>query len=140
MDVPESSLDYVIMIAIARMDSDRFRKDMFKSKRKELEEIWQGDTLNVAEIVRFAPSACNTQPWTVINDGRKLEVSRYLKPGKRGIMPADKVSYYNRIDLGIFLFLLETCMNHEGLQFRRTLYPDDGSAQSTLTAIYEYQK
>ena len=36
-------LDYVIMIAIAKMDEDKFRKDMFKSKRKELGETWIGE-------------------------------------------------------------------------------------------------
>ena len=34
-------LDFVIMIAIAKVDSpSKFRKDMYKSKRKELSEIW----------------------------------------------------------------------------------------------------
>ena len=46
------------MIAIAKVDSeDKFRKDMFKSKRKNLEEIWNGDYyLDIANIARFAPN------------------------------------------------------------------------------------
>ena len=28
-------------------------------------------------------------------------------------MPADKVRYYNKIDMGIFLFMLEVCLEHE---------------------------
>ena len=37
-------LDFVIMIAIAKIDDEtKFRKDMYKSKRKELSEIWNGD-------------------------------------------------------------------------------------------------
>ena len=87
------NLEYVIMISVAKIPEEpenRFRKDIFKSKRKDLSEIWSGETLNVAEIVRFAPSACNSQPWLVKNDGELL-VYRYKKPGKRGIMPADKV-------------------------------------------------
>ena len=35
-----NDLDYVIMISIAKMSEDKFRKDMFKSKRKPLSEIW----------------------------------------------------------------------------------------------------
>ena len=60
-------LDFVIMIAIAKVDKeDKFRKDMYKSKRKELSEIWKGDNyLDIGNIIRFAPSACNTQPWLV---------------------------------------------------------------------------
>ena len=37
-------LDFVIMMAIAKVDSpDKFRTDMYKSKRKDLSEIWRGD-------------------------------------------------------------------------------------------------
>ena len=59
-------LDFVIMIAIAKMPRDKFRKDMFKSKRKQLVEIWSGECYQeIGNIIRFAPSACNTQPWKV---------------------------------------------------------------------------
>lgn len=60
-------LDFIIMIAIAKVDSEtKFRKDMYKSKRTELSEIWNGDYyLDIANIVRFTPSSCNTQPWIV---------------------------------------------------------------------------
>ena len=104
-------LDYVIMIVIAKVDSsDKFRKDMFKSKRKEIYEIWSGeDYLDIANIVRFAPSACNTQPWKVEASDKKLKVYRYRKEGKRGIMPKNMVIYYNQIDIGIFLYFLELC-------------------------------
>lgn len=134
-----NGLDYVIMIAIKRMPENSFRKDMFKSKRKPLEEIWRGDELNVANIVRFAPSACNTQPWLAENQGNTLSVYRYKKPGKRGIMPIDKVMYYNRIDIGIFLFILETCLNKQGISFDRELFEDLSNAEIEKTLIAEYK-
>ncbi len=134
-------LDYVIMIAISKMRSDKFRKDMFKSKRKELSEIWQGEELNIANIVRFTPSACNTQPWYVENKDDVLSVYRYKKPGKRGIMPAVLVSYYNRIDIGIFLFILEVCLKNEGYSFERETFSDnDDEAERSLIAKYRYEK
>ena len=106
-------------------------------KRKSLEEIWVGDHYrSIAQIARFAPSACNTQPWIVESGERELKVYRYQKPGKRGIMPADKVSWYNRIDIGIFLLLLEVCMEHEGLAFARTLLADSWEEEKTLVAVY----
>ena len=87
-------------------DDSKYRKDMFKGKRKSVEEIWEGEQISgVTDIVRFAPIACNSQPWLVKNDGELL-VYRYKKPGKRGIMPADKVSFYNCIDMGIFILYL----------------------------------
>lgn len=139
-DMKINGLDYVIMISIAKMSEDKFRKDMFKSKRKPLSEIWNGDTLGVAEIVRFAPSACNTQPWIVENNSSDLMIYRYKKPGKRGIMPAEKVRYYNKIDIGIFLFILETCLEHENYTYDRILFTDasNDSVEQTLIAKYTY--
>lgn len=135
-----NDLDFVIMIAMAKMPEDKFRKDMFKSKRKNLEEIWHGNTMNIAQIVRFTPSACNTQPWIVENTGNELMIYRFKKPGKRGIMPADKVRYYNKIDMGIFLFMLETCLEHENYIYEKVLFEDasDDSIEKTLIAKYTY--
>lgn len=131
-------LDFVIMIAMKKVPGEKFRKDMFKSKRKAIDDIWSGDRLgNVADIVRFAPSACNTQPWAVENCEGRLSVYRYRKTGKRGIMPANQVVYYNRIDMGIFLMFLEVCLHHEKMEFERELFHDKGGdAEKTLTAVY----
>ena len=61
------------MILIAKVDgTEKFRKDMFKSKRKPFEEIWKGEQIQgVSDIVRFAPSACNSQPWYVEREENK---------------------------------------------------------------------
>lgn len=134
-----NGLDFVIMIAIAKMPENKFRKDMFKSKRKPLEEIWSGEHYqDIGNIVRFAPSACNTQPWKVTAEENKLTVYRYKKPGKRGIMPADKVAYYNRIDIGIFLCFLEVCLQQNGEEFERTLYVDTAQDDVEQTLVAEY--
>ena len=135
-------LDFVIMIAIKKISDDsRYRKDMYKSKRKPVEEIWKGQTINgVTDIVRFAPSACNTQPWLFDNDG-SLKLYRYRKPGKRGVMPSEMVSFYNRIDMGIMMCFLELCLGHEGISFERTLFTDDGTdAELTLNAEYSLRR
>ena len=132
-------LSFVIMMAVRKIDDPaKFRKNMFKSKRKTADEIWEGEQIpGVTDIVRFAPSACNTQPWHVMRNGNTLTVYRYRKPGKRGIMPADKVTYYNRMDTGIFLCFLELCLKHQGIEFTRKLYPDNGGeAEMTLNAGY----
>ena len=132
-------LDFVIMIAIAKVDSEtKFRKDMYKSKRKDLSEIWYGDNyLDIANIVRFAPSACNTQPWIVESFKNELKVYRYKKPGKRGIMPINMVNYYNQIDIGIFLCFIELCLNKNNLKYIRTLYTEKNiDTEKILTATY----
>ena len=132
-------LDFVIMIDIAKVDSpDKFRKDMFKSKRKEVSEIWSGDNyLDIANIVRFAPSACNTQPWKVESSSEELKVYRYRKEGKRGIMPKASITYYNQIDIGIFLCFLELCLNKNKIKFNRELFIEENhDNELNLLAIY----
>ena len=132
-------LDFVIMIAIAKVDSEaKFRKDMYKSKRKELSEIWSGDKyLDIADIVRFAPSACNTQPWKVEASEKEIKVFRYRKEGKRGIMPKDRVIYYNQIDIGIFLCFMDLCLEHNNINYKRELYvEEDHEREYNLSAKY----
>lgn len=138
-------LSYVIMIAISKMPGDKFRKDMFKSKRKPLGEVWDGNLIEgVTDIVRFAPSACNTQPWKVhceIGDEGKvnLDIYRYKKPGKKGIMPAAKVTYYNRIDIGIFLLFLDVCLKHKGVVAERVLMSDFEGDDEEFTMLAKYR-
>ena len=135
-----NGLDFVIMIAIAKVSEDKFRKDMYKSKRKSLDEIWNGEHYReIGNIVRFTPSACNTQPWKVMAEERALTVYRYKKPGKRGIMPADKVAHYNRIDIGIFLCFLELCLMQNDISYERELFTDtaENDCEEVLTANYK---
>ena len=131
-------MEFIIMFSIHKIcDDSRYRKDMFKSKRKSIEEIWEGEQISgVSDIVRFAPSACNSQPWLVKNDGELL-VYRYKKPGKRGIMPVDMVSFYNRIDIGIFICFMDICLAHNGIGFEKKLYSDAGDDKEfVLNARY----
>ena len=135
---PFADMEYVIMFSVRKISDDsKYRKDMFKSKRKSVEEIWEGGQIpGVSDIVRFAPSACNSQPWLVKNNGT-LSVYRYKKPGKRGIMPAGKVSFYNRIDIGIFMCFMDICLEHSGIGFEKELYSDDGeNKEFVLNAEY----
>ena len=74
---PFEDMEFVILFSIRKIpDGSKFRKDMFQSKRKRVEEIWEGEQIpGVTDIVWFAPSACNSQPWFVKNDG-ELSVYR----------------------------------------------------------------
>ena len=128
------------MIAIRKISEDgKFRKDMFKSKRKPLEQIWRGDEIiGISSIIRFAPSACNSQPWFVERDASKLTVFRYKMPGKRGIMPAKMVSFYNAIDIGIFLCFLNLCLENAGISYEVKIHTDPcEDVERTLLADYD---
>ena len=136
-------LDYVIMISIAKIDSaDKFRKDMYKSKRKELDEIWNGDYYrDIGDIARFAPSACNTQPWRVEATEKEIKVYRYRKEGKRGIMPKNLVMYYNQIDIGIFLCFMELILSHNNIEYEKEIFKEENHEQeNNLTAVYIIKK
>ena len=137
---PFVDMEFVIMFSIRKISDDsKYRKDLFQSKRKSVEEIWEGEHISgVTDIVRFAPSACNSQPWFVKNTDGRLSVYRYKKEGKRGIMPADKVSFYNRIDIGVFICFMDICLAHSGIDFEKKLYSDDG-AEKEFVLNTEYR-
>ncbi|MBR0130275.1 MAG: nitroreductase [Firmicutes bacterium] len=131
-------LDYVIMIAVRKLSDDSaFRKDMSDAKRKALSEIWEGDSLGLAETVRFAPSAVNSQPWFVRNDGKALAVFRRRKPGLMGMIP-QVTNYFNRIDMGIFLCILEICMAEKGIGYTRELFSDKGGIRDEFSKVAAY--
>lgn len=132
-------LGFVIMIAVGKVAPDSFREDMYKAKRKTVSDIWEGPALPLADIVRFAPSACNSQPWLVKNTGDTLQVFRFRKKGMVGLIPMAFVSWYNRIDIGIFLLCLEVCMAHDCIPFERTVHIDNTNDDVALTLVAEYK-
>lgn len=52
-------------------------------------------------------------------------------------MPAAAVSYFNRIDIGIFLCILEICMNNARICQIRKLFVDNGGDEE-LAKVAEY--
>lgn len=133
-----NGLEFVTMMGICKTPSDSFRKDMYKSKRKKIEEMWQGNKyLDVADIVRFSPSSCNTQPWKVIENNNTLEIYRYKKPDKRGIMPVNKVVYQNLIDIGIFILFVSVVLAKKGYKYKIDLFDDNANNENELTKIAE---
>ena len=130
----DTNLEYVIMLAFSKVKFDTFRKNMFKSKRKDLSEVWSGEYLPFSDVIRFAPSACNSQPWFVSREDDIL-VYRYKEPGKRGIMPKDKVTFYNRIDSGIFLFFFDVLLTYYQYDYTKVLFHDDGDSSREKTLI-----
>lgn len=110
-------------------------KDYRRSKRKETIDIWKGDlSLEIGDFVKYAPSACNSQPWRVICENNTLEVYRTTQV--KSIMPKEKVPFYNSIDMGIFLFILELALSHNNFSFQRILSSE--SVDSNLISIATY--
>lgn len=133
------SLHFVIMMIFSKIkDSVHFRKDMFKSKRKPLNEIWKGKQIEgVSGIIRYACSACNLQPWFVHRKEDRLYVYRIFDCNRRGIMPKNKVIFYNKIDIGIFLCFLNLCLVHEKIPYEMEFQSDTEEQEKNLYAIYK---
>lgn len=113
-------LRYIIMLALGKCRPEDFRKDVTKAARKPGELLWQGDfDFSVIDASRYAPSACNMQPWRVQADGQTLTVLR-TKDVHSAIMPPPLRPFFNTIDLGIFLYFLELSLRHQGTQFERS--------------------
>ncbi|WP_242854445.1 nitroreductase family protein [Oxobacter pfennigii] len=130
------NLKFVIMIAFGKGRPSEFRKDYTKCSRKETQEIWTGSPgLEViADVVKYAPSACNTQPWRIVCEKNKLKVYRATKI--KSIMPKSKASFYNSIDMGIFLYFLELALSHNKIPFQRILCKENQSSDLIPVAIY----
>lgn len=99
----------------------RIQKRLYKSKRKELEIIWNGERfVDVANVVRYAPSSCNSQPWRVFCESDDIQI--YCSTQVRSMIPEGRRPYYNSIDMGIFLCFMEIALKNKGYEFKRMVY------------------
>lgn len=124
-------LDYVIMLSFGKGRTEEFRKDYSKAKRKEIEVIWIGEYIpNVTNVVRFAPSACNSQPWRVIYKNSLIRIFRSAEV--RSIIPKEKIPFYNSIDMGIFLCFMEIALKHNQYEFKRVVFEGQKSDEEQI--------
>ncbi len=134
-------LEFGIMLAFSKVAPESFRKDMFKAKRKPLADLRSGEGFDeILNIARFAPSACNSQPWFVECSGSTLDVFREKTPKHHGLFPVAALRYFNQIDLGIFLCILELCLQNAEISFQRTLFPEPADGSLLRNARYEITK
>lgn len=93
----------------------------------------------IANVVKYAPSACNTQPWRVICHDNCLKI--YRNRVLKCFFPADRLPFYNSIDMGIFLCFLEITLGYNGYEFDRMLCPNEDTCSELIeTAIYTIRK
>ena len=129
---------YGIMLSFGKC-GDGFRKDVGEFNRKSAAEIWTGATNpKLAEIARLAPSAVNSQPWKVVEEGNVLKVFRVK--GNTPVLSGVLFKRWNKVDIGIFLAFLEVALESEGYEFTRELHPDTDAKKSVLTATYTIRK
>ena len=112
------------------MELDKVIKTRRSVRQFADKEVSMKDILACIEAARLAPSACNSQPWNVDTSENELCVFRYFNKNKRGIMPKNKVAFYNQIDIGIFLCFLELCLNKNEIKYKRQLFTEENNEWS----------
>ncbi len=118
-----NGLDFIIMLAIGKTNKQYFRKDYTKCSRRENSDIWNGQgSPDLINVVKYAPSACNSQPWYL--EYKENKVILYRTRGKKGMMPLDKMTVINRLDLGIMILLLDLYFIHNKIHVIRELCID----------------
>lgn len=129
-------MDFVIMMAIAKVSKSDFRYDRTSAKRRSLKDIWNGSRyLDVAQEVRYCPSSINSQPWLTEENGNVLSVYRTDSLSFFKIVTKNLIRM-NRVDMGIYLAVLETVLEEKGYGFKRTMVMEM-SGSKELVAEYE---
>ncbi len=123
--------DFIIMLALGHLKPEELRSDVSEFKRNKLEDIFSGSFDNrVAEAARLSPSACNSQPWRI--ESNEHEISVYRTEGNSSIMRGSIKKYFNTIDIGIFLAILEVALENFGYEYEKTMHGTE-----SLIAVYK---
>ena len=142
-EVDRNGLTYAIMLSFGKCDESEFRSRTDELNRKKADEIWQTASnsqsdYKLAETARLAPSAVNSQPWKVVQDGNTLKV--YREKSKIPVLANALFKHWNKVDIGIFLCFVDVALESEGYTFTRELHTDTDAKKSVLTATYTISK
>lgn len=130
-----NGLNYGIMLCFGKNNESDFRTDITYIKRKDVGDVWSGITDGkLGEIVRLAPSAVNSQPWKVEQNGNELKV--YRVKGNTPVLSGILFKHWNKVDIGIFMCFLEVALESEGYAFTKQLHADTDDKKKILTATY----
>ncbi len=136
-----NKLDFVIMLAIGKTHEQCFRKDYLKVKRRANEEISSGFASSVVpdmlNVVKFAPSACNSQPWFLEFQNETIHLHRIR--GKTGIVPLDKMAIINQVDMGIMALFLELYLQYHKITYTREIFCRTLQEQNKVLSPQEKQ-
>ena len=138
-EAEHNGMKYGIMLAFGKCDEADFRANTDEFNRKKVADIWCGlaDT-KLGEIARLAPSAVNSQPWKVEQEGNTIKV--YREKGKTPVLSNILFKHWNKVDIGIFMCFLEVALESEGYAYERVLHTDTDAKKSVLTATYTISK
>ncbi len=123
--------EYIIMLGFSKIKEDDLRKSKDEFNRKKLSDIWEGSfDEDVIYKASLAPSACNSQSWKVKVDNNILLV--YRDKNIKTIIPRSFRSFFNTIDLGIYLCFLEISLLMNNIRFEREIINDETDKESLI--------
>ncbi len=136
--VDAGGLDFVIMLAFGQCGEKDFRYDRRDFLRKPFSENFDSNTaLEALKTSLYAPSACNTQPWYV--EGKDGLISVYRDTNVAARLPKAMISYFNSIDMGIYMLCLEVSLQHYEYIFERRFYNSEQMDIKGRIKIAEYK-
>jgi len=122
----DSSLKFVVMIALGKSNEQLYRENISEFKRKSINEISNLTmTNNIMEAARLAPSGYNKQPWYFMISKNKISV--YYK---RIIKFLDRMT---KIDIGIALAHIYIAATEQGKKVELSIKTENKVMQG-----YEY--
>lgn len=140
LDIKKDDLFFVAMMLIKKSNEKLFRTEKSKVKRKDLSAIWKNDYYKeIGQSARLAPSINNIQNWIAITNKGEILVYRKKGKGLRGLLPGLLVTYYNRIDIGIFIYFIELALKHYNYLYEKEVIIDmiDDGEERILNARFK---
>ncbi len=132
----KNGLDFVIMIMFGK-SAQPLRTGDEQFERKPLSETSHGIfDAGVKSALRLCPSACNSQPWRVNYSSKEIILYRETKLNT--IIPLRKRDFFNSIDMGICMYILELSLNTKNFAFTREII-NERQKDSTMILIAKYK-
>lgn len=126
---------FTIMMAIGNAEHESFRKDYRKAKRKSLSELVMGAfDPDFIDYVKYAPSACNAQPWYLVRVQNGFFIE--MRSKEKLLIPKEKIGFYNTIDLGIMIYACELWLKAHGVPYRRHLTKQQAPLKTGDPVVY----
>lgn len=109
----DKKMNFVIAYAYG-IPAEAYYREQNAFKRKALEDIAMNVDQQIAQAVRLAPSATNSQPWFLKGQGDVIDVYRTKNSLLKGIV----LDRMNQIDMGIALCHLTLALHDCKLAYR----------------------
>ncbi|MDD2434024.1 MAG: nitroreductase family protein [Bacilli bacterium] len=128
-EVLPNGLEYVIKMTLMKCEE----QDYIRATPNRDTSFWEGEHQELFATCKLSPSAHNSQPWRIKADADTINVSRYIS-----LMSSVSklLTYFNKIDMGIFLCCLEVSMQDK---WTRTIYPETNKKEHLVT-IAQYKR